>query len=174
MRWSWPRRHAAVSTILCLLLSYLPEMLLHSGGPALAPPTASTRELTLRLDGMGCEACQLHVRTVLERSAGVVSSEVDFEKGLARVLIADDWGWNLTAVGERLSHDGYEILGSETVDSSPSSEHAASRSDQPNGPAASAASAASANHAMGADARMAAAAATAPDEAAGAGAKGEL
>ena len=89
----------------------MPEMLLLSGtGISMAPPTAATRELNLTVDGMGCEACQSHVRTVIDRSAGVVGSEVDFTQGTARLLVADGWGFNLTALGERLLHEGYELV----------------------------------------------------------------
>ena len=32
---------------------------------------------------MGCEACQLHVKGLLEASSGVIGSAVDFEAGTA-------------------------------------------------------------------------------------------
>jgi|TARA_B100000524_G_scaffold348320_1_gene252451 copper chaperone CopZ len=107
---------------MCAVLSFLPEMLLQTGGPALAPSTAHTQMLTLRVNGMGCEACQMHVRSVLERSPGVAGAEVHFSRGLAHVLIAEGWGWNVTAVNAQLADQGYELLGVETLNQSKSPE----------------------------------------------------
>ena len=109
-RRNWPKRNAAVSTLLCVVLTFLPELLLASGGASMAPPTDSTRELQLVVDGMGCEACQSHVRTVIERSAGVVGSEVDFTKGTARLLVADGWGFDLERLSRRLEVEGYTVV----------------------------------------------------------------
>ena len=39
----------------------------------------------LQVDGMGCEACQTHVKNVLDRSGGVIASSVDFTTGYAEV-----------------------------------------------------------------------------------------
>ena len=88
----------------------MPEVLLASGGGvAMAPPTDSSRELNLLVDGMGCEACQSHVRGVIERSAGVVGSEVDFTKGTAKLVVADEWGFDLARLSKRLASEGYEV-----------------------------------------------------------------
>ena len=38
-----------------------------------------------QVDGMGCEACQTHVKGILDRSGGVVASSVDFNTGVAEV-----------------------------------------------------------------------------------------
>ena len=78
-----------------VILSWLPEILLvlgSSGGgggvtdvlgyiglnPTLiprwsgvAPSYDGAEQITVRVNGMGCEACQLHVRTQLEMSSGV-------------------------------------------------------------------------------------------------------
>jgi len=109
-RRGWPKRHATISTLVCVGLALLPEMLLLNGGPAMAPSTSNVHSIRLKIDGMGCEACQVHVRSVLDRSAGVVSSDVDFEAGFADLEIADGWGFNLTAIKQRLRRDGYEVL----------------------------------------------------------------
>ena len=76
----------------------------------MAPPTENTRELHLVVDGMGCEACQSHVRTVIDRSAGVVGSEVDFTKGTARLVVADAWGFDLERLSQRLEIEGYSLV----------------------------------------------------------------
>ena len=59
--------------------------------------------------GMGCEACQSHVRTVIDRSAGVVGSDVDFTKGTARLVVADGWGFDLQRLSARLATEGYDV-----------------------------------------------------------------
>jgi len=60
------------------------------------------------VDGMGCEACEAHVRGVLERSSGVISGRADFERGTAELEVAESWSFDLPAVLRRLGNDGYE------------------------------------------------------------------
>jgi copper chaperone CopZ len=104
------RRDAALSTLLCLGLTLLPEALLYSGsGRAMAPGLdGSERPVLLRVEGMGCEACESHVRAVIERSSGVVSSRVDFTVGEARLLVSDRWGFDADGLRSRLREDGYD------------------------------------------------------------------
>lgn len=101
---------AAASTLLCLTLTLLPELLLFLGGTAMAPPTRNSHDLALRLEGMGCEACGARVRTLLERSAGVIGADVRFEDGTATVRVADAFGFNYTEVSRLLSYEGYEVI----------------------------------------------------------------
>ena len=101
---------AAASTLLCLTLTLLPELLLFFGGTAMAPPTRNSHDIALRLEGMGCEACGARVRTLLERSAGVIGADVRFEDGTAMVRVADDFGFNYTEVSRLLSYEGYEVI----------------------------------------------------------------
>ena len=79
------------------MLALLPELLKAAGGPSLAPPVDGFSEvLHLKLDGMGCEACQLHVKGLLERSDGVIASTVDFEAGESHGLTAaKPYGYSL-------------------------------------------------------------------------------
>lgn len=95
----------AVRFILCLVQ----ELLKLGGGPAIAPPTQDVRTIELTVDGMGCEACEAHVRGVLDRAGGVVSSQVNFEAGKATVMVAKDWGFALDSVSSELAVDGYDI-----------------------------------------------------------------
>lgn len=115
LRKRWPVKPLLLSTALAVVLALLPELLKAAGGPALAPPvdSAATELLKLQLNGMGCEACQLHVKGVLERADGVIAASVDFEHGTAAVLLASGWGnFNLTSLGAKLAYDGYEIVSS--------------------------------------------------------------
>ena len=105
------RRRLIISTTLTLLLTFLPEILLFAGAPGggLAPPTHSTQRMTLAVGGMGCEACQFHVKGVLERTPGVIGTEVDFKAGSAELLIARNWGFDLQQAQKILEYDGYEL-----------------------------------------------------------------
>jgi len=102
------RRRLVFNTILCLGLTFLPELLRWSGGPAIAPPTEGAKVLRLKVDGMGCEACEAHVRGVMDRASGVVSSYVDFQKGSAEMEVAENWSFNISSVLQKLANDGYD------------------------------------------------------------------
>mmetsp|Transcript_31989 Transcript_31989/g.56559 ORF Transcript_31989/g.56559 Transcript_31989/m.56559 type:complete len:453 (+) Transcript_31989:34-1392(+) len=102
------RRRLLFNTVLCLSLMFLPEMLRLSGGTAIAPPTDGAKLLKLKIDGMGCEACEAHVRGVMQRSSGVISSRADFKAGFAEVEVNEEWGFDMAGVLSKLSSDGYE------------------------------------------------------------------
>lgn len=95
------------NTAICLALTFLPELLRWSGGPALAPPTVGAKVLKLKVDGMGCEACESHIRNVFDRSSGVIGSRADFKSGTAEVEIAEDWNFDITKALSKLKEDGY-------------------------------------------------------------------
>merc|ERR1712046_455719 len=108
----WPKpKHRSLSlaaqTLLTVALMTSPELLLMSDGPAVAPATADVVKLNLTLDGMGCEACSLHVQKLLESSSGVVSADVSFETGLVQLEVARDWGFDINSTQLRLLNDGY-------------------------------------------------------------------
>lgn len=95
-------------TLLCLLLTFLPEVLLWSGGPGMAPDVQGAEVLKLKVDGMGCEACQVHVQNIIDRTGGVVSSHVDFALGHAELVINRDWSFDLAGLKKKLVADGYD------------------------------------------------------------------
>jgi len=103
------RRRLLINTAICLALTFLPELLRWSGGPALAPPTIGAKVLKLKVDGMGCEACEAHIRNVFDRSSGVIGSRADFKSGTAEVEIAEDWNFDITQTLRKLKEDGYEV-----------------------------------------------------------------
>ena len=128
IRRRWPKLPLACSSGLALGLAWLPEILLFLGELELemgggvfslfsgvAPDFEGAELLHLKVNGMGCEACQLHVRTTLEMSAGVLSSSVNWEGGTAEVWVNSNWGFNLTDLSARLEYDGYEISPSGAV-----------------------------------------------------------
>ena len=63
------------------------------------------------------------MRTLLERSAGVIGADVRFEDGTATVRVADAFGFNYTEVSRLLSYEGYEVIESSgTLETSTSPE----------------------------------------------------
>lgn len=100
-------RRLLLRTLLCLSLTFLPELLLWSGGPAVAPPTEGAQVLQLNVEGMGCEACQVHVQGVMDRMGGVIGSRVDFKAGRAELVVNKDWSFDFEALSRTLENDGY-------------------------------------------------------------------
>ena len=128
IRKGWSKFPLLCSTALALSLAWLPEILLVLGEGSVGADLASARDwlglpgisgvapsydgaelLRLHVNGMGCEACQLHVRTTLEMASGVIWSRVDWGAGTAEVLFNRAWGFNLTDVSNRLAVDGYDV-----------------------------------------------------------------
>ncbi len=90
--YSWWRARQAraksslvLATFTFIILTFLPEILVYTGGPVLAPPTDDLQVITLRVGGMGCEACSRHIKTVLDSSPGVVASSVSLTGAIAQV-----------------------------------------------------------------------------------------
>lgn len=98
------------STAIAIFLTFLPEILRIVGGPLMAPPTTNFDTVELKIEGMGCEACENAVRSVIESSGGVISSSADFEVGRAIVYISRGWGFDERALSKRLSTRGYNLL----------------------------------------------------------------
>jgi len=88
------RRRLLTTTCVTLLLMFLPELLKVGGAPAIAPgfsgdlhgPDVHFAEYSVA--GMGCEACVDMVTRVIQSHSGVISSEVEFETGAARLYVA--------------------------------------------------------------------------------------
>jgi len=97
------------NTVLCLGLTFLPELLRASGGNAIAPPTDGAKRIKLKVEGMGCEACEMHVRSVIDRSSGVISSRADFKGGFAELDVAENWGFDAAGIARELKRDGFEV-----------------------------------------------------------------
>jgi len=112
VRHKWPKLPLVFSTLLAVGLAWLPELLLFLGGAqwggGIAPAVEGAEHVLLSIVGMGCEACSLHVRSMLEMAPGVLSSSVDLASGRADMWVNPAWGFNLTSVVEALATDGYE------------------------------------------------------------------
>lgn len=90
---------------------FLPEALRFAGGPGLAPPSNGVRleEIELKIEGMGCEACETMVRSIIETGGGVFSTQVNYETGSAAITVADGWGFSPHMIQQRLREHGYEL-----------------------------------------------------------------
>jgi len=111
-------RRLLLPTLTTLVLMFLPELLRHMGGPKVAPPVDSVDKLVVTIDNMGCEACQYTVQGLIDRTDGVVASNLDFATGIAEIFVARDWGFDAKALEEELMYQGYTLLmgtGHETV-----------------------------------------------------------
>jgi len=58
--------------VLTLTLTFLPEILLYGGGPAIAPPVDGMERKVYTIDNMGCEACVDGVERILAQHPGVL------------------------------------------------------------------------------------------------------
>mmetsp|Transcript_1363 Transcript_1363/g.4738 ORF Transcript_1363/g.4738 Transcript_1363/m.4738 type:complete len:220 (-) Transcript_1363:250-909(-) len=118
LRNGWGKRRVMLSTLCAVVLAVLPEILLQlprifpllsDSVPAVAAPTRDSVELLLHVGGMGCEACQHHIQNILQQTSGVLDFFVDFRTGDAQVTVANDWGFNITALTKKLQDHGYEL-----------------------------------------------------------------
>ena len=58
----------------------------NSGTPTVVNPDAA-QSLDLRIEGMTCAACSIHVQSELERMSGVTSAAVSYDEGRAQVIV---------------------------------------------------------------------------------------
>lgn len=80
-----------------------------------------TTELQLKVDGMTCVSCAMHVGGALEELSGVLSAEVNLTKGIARVTFVPDLV-SIFDMAEAIRNVGYqcsEPLGSQSTDEPP-------------------------------------------------------
>ena len=119
-----PKRRGALLlwTLLAVALTMLPELLLHAGAAAIAPPSDGAVRISLQVEGMGCEACQIAVTGVLQRASGVLDATADFEAGKAQMLVQPTWGFNLTQLAAAVEDAGFELNVSSAVVDGASSE----------------------------------------------------
>jgi copper chaperone CopZ len=111
-----PARAVLLSTTLSLVLTFMPEMLRLSGGPSLAPPTSDVFTLALRVEGMGCEACEQAVRQALASTGGVVDARARFESGVVECTVARDWNFDIAEATRRVQAAGFELVVDPGVD----------------------------------------------------------
>eukprot|EP00045_Choanoeca_perplexa_P001261 m.18611 g.18611 ORF g.18611 m.18611 type:complete len:426 (+) comp10835_c0_seq1:134-1411(+) len=101
------------STVVTLVLMFLPELLLTFGGDSYTVFDDDGGDLLtqVKLDivGMGCEACQVQVKSLIEGFRGVVSSNVDYETGKALIHVAEDVTLDMAGITAELAREGYVI-----------------------------------------------------------------
>ena len=103
------RRSLLFWTVLAMGLTLLPEILLHVGATAIAAPTDGAKRVSLKVDGMGCEACQLAVTTAMQATSGVLAAAADFELGTATLLVHPDWGFEMGTLAKAVEAAGFEL-----------------------------------------------------------------
>ena len=64
---------------------------------------------TLKVQGMSCDHCVMHVTQALEGLDGVKEANVSLDKGVA-VVEYDDGKVDLVAMKEAVAETGYEIV----------------------------------------------------------------
>ena len=112
------KRKLVFYTVLCASLMFMPEALRvlsrnssFSRLGAIAPSTTNTERLVYTVDNMGCEACETHVKHIVESFDGVVSVEsVDFETGLLHLSVNRDWQFDENRLDAKLEANGYDLL----------------------------------------------------------------
>ena len=111
------RQRLLISTAITLSLMFLPEMLRSTGvGPAVAPPTSDQVILNFKVPNMGCEACESNVQKIIGRQNGVIESAVDFDAGLAQIVVAKDWSFDVGLLEKQLTNAGYGLIDSKDDD----------------------------------------------------------
>ena len=83
-----------MSTIVCLGLMFMPEILKMLGGPAIVASLDEKHIIKLEytVDNMGCEACVYSVQGVLTIQSGVALAKItDFDLGEIEIYINKDW-----------------------------------------------------------------------------------
>lgn len=105
------RRRLILPSLIAALLTFMPELLLLSGGPGLAAPMDGSHRIDVPVTGMGCEACQHQVRSVLQRSSGVIDARVVGvgDDGVAQLLVHPRWGFNLAAITKEVGSYGFDV-----------------------------------------------------------------
>lgn len=107
-----------LSTVICIVLMYMPEGLQLVGGSALAPAIGNVKDmirLEYTVDNMGCEACVFGVEGILTRQPGVISAKVtDFNLGEVEIVLNKAWiDYNKNifekSVNDNLELHGYEL-----------------------------------------------------------------
>ncbi|CCW36311.1 heavy-metal-associated domain-containing protein [Chthonomonas calidirosea] len=68
-----------------------------------------TRTITLRIEGMSCEACVRHVTEALKRLEGVERAEVSLQNKSAQVVYAPD-RVHLQQLLKAVEEEGYEAF----------------------------------------------------------------
>ena len=103
------RNRLVAQTAITVSLMFLPEALKLLGGPSVAPSTENAKELQFSIPGLGCEACETAATRIINRQSGVLWSSVDFEAGIAKIMVASDWNFDTDRLKARLEYAGYGL-----------------------------------------------------------------
>ena len=110
------KRRLGAYFLFCMCLMFMPEALRLSSMnahrlAALAPATTNVETLLYTVDNMGCEACETHVKRIVESFDGVIEVEsIKYETGLMRILVNRDWNFDEDRLDAKLETKGYDLL----------------------------------------------------------------
>jgi copper chaperone CopZ len=107
LRNEWPKLQLAVTSIMAILLSCLPEMITALSQRSFSAQQVEGREVVMNIEGMGCEACQVHVQNTIEAATGVIAANVAFSTGAATVRVAEGSAFDAGELISRLEKRGY-------------------------------------------------------------------
>lgn len=98
--------------LVCTSLMFMPEILrLSRMASAIAPSTTNAEKLVFTVNNMGCEACETHVKRIVESFDGVIQVEsIEYETGLMHVSVNRDWNFDENKLDATLESKGYDLL----------------------------------------------------------------
>eukprot|EP00040_Diaphanoeca_grandis_P014806 m.75235 g.75235 ORF g.75235 m.75235 type:complete len:208 (+) comp24757_c0_seq1:433-1056(+) len=99
-------RSLIIRTTITIWVMFLPEILRLAMAPSSLTQIGTTK-ISLVVSGMGCEACETAVKSILDTTDGVMESFVSFEENSAQLLIGDGAPLNMSDIIQRLATVGY-------------------------------------------------------------------
>jgi mercuric ion transport protein len=100
-----------VATVIVLAFAFFPSyagLLLGDGKSQIAAETAAAT-VSLKIEGMTCEACAAHLQKTLSDMPGVQSASVDYGKGVARVSVDAEAPPSHEALVKAVESAGYRV-----------------------------------------------------------------
>jgi len=101
-----------VAAALVLVVGLFPNYvgLIVSSGEASPPNSLSTEKATVRIEGMTCEACTVHVKRELLSVAGVAGASVNYSDGRATVFFESGTPPEHAQLVEAIERAGYKAI----------------------------------------------------------------
>ncbi len=102
-----------VATALVLVVGLFPNyvgLIAPDQGEATPSNAAATEKATVRIEGMTCEACTVHVKKELLTVPGVASASVNYSEGLATVFFEPNSPPANEQVVQAVERTGYKVV----------------------------------------------------------------
>ncbi|MBS1806622.1 MAG: cation transporter [Acidobacteria bacterium] len=75
--------------------------------PLAAAPATALETITIEVEGMTCESCEVPIKAALDKTSGVRTAEVSYKNGNARILY-DPAQTNLDQIKSAITSTGYK------------------------------------------------------------------